>query len=132
MKPLAIIYQIFVINELFGFAAFIALHVYRFSFSGRYCSGDLIYMWADSQFALGELIDDTTIDAMFEGGVYLRSRGHYLEGLAIYTWVIGFVMVLYTYALHVTAYKTYEVEKVERRILGLELEVKDANDVADD
>lgn len=90
-------------------------------------------MWANAQFYPNyTLVPDNTIDAYFAQGPYLRYRGDYLNGLAVYTWVIGFVMGVYTCALHVTAYKTYEVEKVERRILGLELEAKDAKDVDDD
>jgi len=66
---LAYIYQILMINDLFGLGAILILHGYRFQHSGKWCSGDFLEN-----------------DSMSRGG-YLILRGRLLLGLVIYTWV---------------------------------------------
>lgn len=68
-KKLAAFYQFLGLNDLLGVAAVVILHVYRFQYSGKWCSGDLL--------------ED---DSRSRGG-YLILRGRILLGLVIYTWV---------------------------------------------
>ena len=41
-KCFAWVYQVLILNDLLGVAAIVIVHVYRFQYSGQYCSGDLI------------------------------------------------------------------------------------------
>ena len=66
---LAFFYQFLGLNDLLGVAAVVILHVYRFQYSGKWCSGDLLEN-----------------DTHTRSG-YLILRGRILLGLVIYTWV---------------------------------------------
>ncbi len=68
-KRLAYLYQILMPNDILGIIAILMLHVYRFQFSGQYCSGDL-------------LLDDRDAPSG-----YLVHRGRFLLGLVISIWV---------------------------------------------
>ena len=68
-KKLANLYQLLVLNDFLGVAAVIILHIYRFQFSGKWCSGDF-------------LEDDS-----FDRPNYLILRGKLLLGLVIGVWV---------------------------------------------
>jgi hypothetical protein len=70
-RKLAYLYQVLIINDLLGVAAVIILHVYRFQYSGKWCSGDIM---------APEL-------ARVSRDGYLIERGKILLGLVIYVWV---------------------------------------------
>lgn len=65
-------YHILALNDLLIWGAVLILHVYRFQFTGKWCSGDF-------------LPETKPTDG------YLVQRGKYLIGLVIYIWVGGFV-----------------------------------------
>jgi len=69
-KPLAWLYQVFIVNDLYCIACVIILHVFRFEYSGKWCSGDF----------LTEGATDARKD-------YLIERGKILLGLVMYVWV---------------------------------------------
>lgn len=73
-KCIAGLYTLLGINDLLGAAAIVILHIYRFEYSGKYCSGDYLATSNDQPYML-------------------VARGKYLLGLVIYTWV-----GLFTYA----------------------------------
>jgi len=68
---LARLYQALFFNDLLGIAAVIMVHVYRFQYSGKWCSGDLL---------------DPEMARVSRPG-YLIERGKILLGLVIYIWV---------------------------------------------
>eukprot|EP00347_Sterkiella_histriomuscorum_P000822 403374382 len=72
IRPLAWLYHILIINDILLVAAVLILHVYRFQFTGKWCSGDFLQ-------------ESKPTDG------FLVRRGKYLIGLVIYTWVGGFV-----------------------------------------
>jgi len=78
-RGLAWLYQFFIINDLYCIACVIILHVYRFEYSGKWCSGDFL---ADG--------------ATTERPGYLIERGKILLGLVMYVWVglLTYVCVL--------------------------------------
>lgn len=59
------------LNDLLGVAAVIILHVYRFQYSGKWCSGDFL---------------DPEMARVSRDG-YLIERGKILIGLVMYVWV---------------------------------------------
>jgi len=69
-KPLAWLYQVFIINDLYCIACVIILHVFRFEYSGKWCSGDFL-----------------TDGATYARKDYLIERGKILLGLVMYVWV---------------------------------------------
>lgn len=70
-RKLAYLYQVLIINDLLGVAAVIILHAYRFQYSGKWCSGDIM----------------TPELARVSRDGYLIERGKILLGLVIYVWV---------------------------------------------
>ena len=73
-KIIAYVYQGFFITDLLLIVNVIILHIYRFQYAGKYCSGDFL---ASSDPQPGFLIH----------------RGKYLLGLVIYCWV-GFMVYM--------------------------------------
>jgi hypothetical protein len=67
-KAFAYIYHGLFLNDLLGVAAVVMVHVYRFGFSGKYCSGDFFDY-------------DTAQPGL------LVERGKILTGLVIYSWI---------------------------------------------
>ena len=68
---LARLYQALIFNDILGIAAVIILHAYRFQYSGKWCSGDLL---------------NPDMARVSRPG-YLIERGKILLGLVIYVWV---------------------------------------------
>ena len=68
MQWIAYIYTLLGINDLVGLGAIVILHIYRFEYSGKYCSGDYL-------------------ETSTEQPYMLVGRGKYLLGLVLYSWV---------------------------------------------
>ncbi|CDW73991.1 UNKNOWN [Stylonychia lemnae] len=84
----AIGYHVLTLNDILGLAAVLILHVYRFQFTGKWCSGDFL---PESKATEGFLVE----------------RGKFLVGLVIYVWVGGFVMACVYSCVMVAAYRRY-------------------------
>ena len=68
-------------NNFFGFSVFIGSQIYRFSFSGRYCSGDLSYVY-------------------LEPGETLEQRGNLLIMLIIFSYLNGVLLIVFQISFH--------------------------------
>ncbi|CDW88557.1 UNKNOWN [Stylonychia lemnae] len=84
-KKLVMLDGICCFNDCLAFAALIIIHVYRFQYSGKWCSGDVAMDKGNLSY------DDMTKVADSESGkFYLIHRGRLLLGIVIWIWVGGF------------------------------------------
>jgi hypothetical protein len=97
-RGLAMIYQFACMNDCLGLAALIILHVYRFQYSGKYCTGDI---YKENGGNPDDIKDNKNLEPLF-----LISRGKYLLGLVIWVWVGGVGLCCLTCILSAVALKS--------------------------
>ena len=74
--------MILALNEIVGFAAFLMIHVYRFSYSGKLCSCDIRERCYEDSVTVGEM----DLEHPWTSDGYLIERGKFLLGLVIFFW----------------------------------------------
>lgn len=87
---LATLYQALVINDVLGFGAIFVLHAFRFSLSGKICSGDY---------------EDQGTASYPHTGQLLKDQGRYLIGLVCWVWIGGILLCTMSTCIMLYSYK---------------------------
>ena len=92
-SKIAKVYEFLCCNSCLAFAALIILHVYRFQYSGKFCSYDYP---GDAMTALGlpsstQMSASDILNSKY-ASLFQIQRGRYLLGLVIYIWAGGFTI----------------------------------------